>query len=63
MTREIITPAQEPRDSDFRRGLRQIRTSLDAAVAAMERSDAAAIDDVLAARLLVSTLLVALGSG
>jgi len=42
--------------------LRQIRESLDAAVAAFDRGDEMSVDDVLAARLMVSTLLVKLES-
>jgi hypothetical protein len=59
MTRETLM-ARQWSESDVRNCLRQIRESLDSAVGAFDRGEETAIDDVLAARLLVSTLLVKL---
>jgi len=47
-------------DAEIRRCLVQVQASLDAAAAAVETDPDAAVDDILAARLLVGTLLVKL---
>ena len=49
---------------DLRRALEQIQSSLDLAAATVETDASAALDDILAARLVVGTLLLRLdGAG